>query len=108
MDRLWIMRVGRSFNSIMSTVSLLNGKIMKLNLKLLQPCISQNKIILTSSSSIAKPLGDYVLEHYPALPAYAAYPPSPSSSSEYTILIVGNKYNNPNYWYFHSLYVDRH
>lgn len=55
---------------------------------------------LIASSSITKPLGAYVLEHYPALPAYAVYPPSPSSSSEYTILIVGNKYNNPNYWYF--------
>ena len=60
--------------------------------------LRERLIVLISSSSISKPLGDYVLEHYPALPAHAVYPPS-SSSSDYTILIVGNKYNNPNYWY---------
>jgi capping protein alpha len=41
-----------------------------------------------------------VLEHYPSLPAYAAYPPLSTSSDKesYTVLIVGNKYNNSNFW----------
>lgn len=52
------------------------------------------------SASISKPLGGYVLEHYPALPAYAVYPPTSTSSDQetYTIIIVGNKYNNSNFW----------
>ena len=52
------------------------------------------------SASISKPLAAYVLEHYPALPAYAVYPPLPTDTDQdsYTVLIVGNKYNNPNYW----------
>ena len=40
-------------------------------------------------------------EHYPSLPAYAVYPALPSETDQdsYTILIVGNKYNNSNFWY---------
>jgi len=50
--------------------------------------------------SITKPLEAYVLEHYPSQPAFAVCPPSPTATDQeiYTILIVGNKYNNSNYW----------
>ena len=52
------------------------------------------------SASISKPLGAYVQEHYPSLPAYGVYPPLPTDVDQesYTILIVGNKYNNSNFW----------
>jgi len=56
--------------------------------------------VASTIASISKPLGAYVLEHYPALPAYAVYPPSSTYSDKetYTIIIVGNKYNNSNFW----------
>ena len=61
-------------------------------------------ILADRSTSISKPLGAYVLEHYPSLPAYAVYPPLSTDTDQdsYTILIVGNKYNNSNFWYIPS------
>jgi hypothetical protein len=93
--------VPRLSSSIMSIINLLNGRITPSTRMLLLPCIPYvEKEKTDCSASISKPLAAYVLEHYPALPAYAVYPPLPTDTDQdsYTILIVGNKYNNPNYW----------
>lgn len=57
---------------------------------------------VNSSGSYSKPLGAYVTEHYPSMAAYAVYPPFPADKEQesFTIIIVGNKYNEQNFWYF--------
>ena len=93
----------RLSSSIMSILNLLNGRITLSTTMFLLPCIphvGKEEMADGCSASISKPLAAYVLEHYPALPAYAVYPPLPTDTDQesYTILIVGDKYNNPNYW----------
>jgi len=57
---------------------------------------------VNSSGSYSKPLRAYVMEHYPSMSAYAVYPPFPKDKEQesFTIIIVGNKYNEQNFWYF--------
>jgi capping protein (actin filament) muscle Z-line, alpha len=83
----------------------LNGKITPLKRTFPQKCTPSYifKGEINGSASYNKPLEAYVNEHYPSMSAYAVYPPSPTDKDQesYTILIVGNKYNDQNYWYSH-------
>jgi hypothetical protein len=99
-DLSWTMKAGRVSSTIMSIINHLHGKYTLSTRKLRLPCILS--MASDFSTSITKPLEAYVLEHYPSRPAYAVYPASPTDADQesYTILIVGNKYNNSNYWYF--------
>lgn len=102
-------KAARVSNTIMSIINRLDGKIMQWIQMSALRCTYWTYSLFDRSASISKLLGAYVREHYPSLPAYAVYPSLPTDADQesYTIIIVGNKYNNSNFWCLHlTAFVD--